>query len=64
VIDLAYLAPQGCRDVLESSEAPVVLSHASPRRAFGGDARRIMEATAKKDGVIGITAFNQPDLAA
>jgi membrane dipeptidase len=72
VIDLAHLAPQGCWDVLELSEAPVVLSHASPRRAFRGDpadptgdaARRLIEAIAAKGGVVGIIAYNQPDLAA
>jgi membrane dipeptidase len=70
-IDLAHLAPRGCWDVLELSEAPVVLSHASPRRAFRGDpageggdeARRIMAKIAELGGVIGIIAYNQPDLA-
>jgi membrane dipeptidase len=69
VIDLAHLAAKGCWDVLEMSEAPVVLSHSSPRRAFGNkqtgaEMRRIMEAIAKKGGVIGIIAWDQPDLAA
>ncbi|HKG24969.1 MAG TPA: membrane dipeptidase [Thermomicrobiales bacterium] len=68
VIDLAHLAPKGCWEVLEQSEAPVILSHSSPRRAFGGesgdDTRRMMEALAKKGGVIGIIAWDQSDLAA
>lgn len=69
VIDLAHLAAKGCWDVLAMSEAPVVLSHASPRRAFrndaaGDEARRIMAAIAEKGGVIGIIAWDQPDLAA
>jgi membrane dipeptidase len=69
VIDLAHLAVSGCWDVLALSEAPVVLSHSSPRRAFGNDQtgdemRRIMEAIATKGGVIGIIAWDQPDLAA
>jgi membrane dipeptidase len=72
VIDLAHLAPQGCWDVLELSEAPVVLSHASPRRAFAAvpdreradELRRIMARIAERGGVIGIIAYNQPDLAA
>lgn len=69
VIDLAHLAAKGCWDVLELSEAPVVLSHSSPRRVFhneqtGDEMRRIMEAIAKKGGVIGIIAWDQPDLTA
>jgi membrane dipeptidase len=68
VIDLAHLAPKGCWDVLELSDAPVVLSHASPRRVFrgdpsGSDALKMMERLAKGGGVIGIIAFDQPDLA-
>jgi membrane dipeptidase len=70
VIDLAHLAPQGCLDVLELSEAPVILSHGSPRRLFRGDqsgegtdtARRVMEGIVTKGGVIGIIAWDQPDL--
>ena len=38
IIDLAHLAPEGCFEVLELSDRPVVLSHASPRRAFRDDA--------------------------
>jgi membrane dipeptidase len=69
VIDLAHLALKGCWEVLELSEAPVVLSHSSPRRAFrndaaGEDTRRMMETLAGKGGVIGIIAWDQPDLAA
>jgi membrane dipeptidase len=67
VIDLAHLAPKGCWEVLELSEAPVVLSHSSPRRAFRGesqaDNRRTMEGIVQKGGVIGIIAWDQPDLA-
>ncbi|MER3437708.1 MAG: hypothetical protein C4346_09055 [Chloroflexota bacterium] len=70
VIDLAHLAPQGCWEVVERSEAPVILSHARPRRLFRGDpagngeaeARRMIEAIAAKGGVIGIIAYDQPDL--
>jgi membrane dipeptidase len=70
VIDLAHLAPQGCWEVIELSEAPIILSHASPRRLFRGDpsgngeaeARRMIEAIAAKGGVVGIIAYDQPDL--
>ncbi|MCC6792120.1 MAG: membrane dipeptidase [Thermomicrobiales bacterium] len=71
VIDLAHLAPKGCWEVLERSEAPVLLSHASPRRAFRGDgvynstgdeSKRLMEAIAAQGGLIGIIAWSQPDL--
>jgi membrane dipeptidase len=70
VVDLAHLASRGCWEVLDLSEAPVVLSHASPRRIFRDEAtgdsagRRLLEAIAAKDGVVGIIAYNQPDLAA
>jgi membrane dipeptidase len=73
VIDLAHLAPQGCWEVLELSEAPVILSHARPRRAFrgdptanggGDDAKKLVEAIAATGGLVGIIAWSQPDLAA
>jgi len=72
VIDLAHLAPQGCLDVIELSDAPIVLSHCSPRRhLFRGDpagggtdelARRVVEGVAKTGGLVGTIAWNQPTL--
>jgi membrane dipeptidase len=76
VIDLAHLNQPGCWEVLALSEAPVVLSHTSPRRYFpakptesplypsivGDRARALMDAIAEKGGVIGIIAWNQADL--
>ena len=74
VIDLAHLNPAGCWEVLERSEAPVVLSHTSPRRYFPDDAkasplypdivddrsRALLDAIAANGGVVGIIAYNQP----
>jgi membrane dipeptidase len=76
VIDLAHLNTAGCWDVLERNEAPVVLSHTSPRRYFpdvpqtsslypdivDDRSRALLDAIAEKGGVIGIIAYNQPDL--
>jgi membrane dipeptidase len=76
VIDLAHLNPAGSWEVLERSEAPVVLSHTSPRRYFPEDAkasqlypdivddrsRALLDAIAANGGVVGIIAYNQPDL--
>ena len=72
VIDLAHLAPQGCLDVIALSDAPIVLSHCSPRRhLFRGDpagggtdalARAVVEGVAQTGGVVGIIAWNQPTL--
>lgn len=72
VIDLAHLAPQGCLDVIELSDAPIVLSHCSPQRhLFRGDpagdgsdalARTIVEGIARTGGVVGIIAWSQPTL--
>lgn len=78
VIDLAHLNQPGCWEVLELSDAPVVLSHTSPRRFFPTDprtsplypdivqdrARELLEAIAANGGIVGIIAYNQPDLAA
>lgn len=76
VIDLAHLSQPGCWEVIALSEAPVVLSHTSPRRVFPRDpstsplypgivtdrAHELMEAIAATGGVIGIIAYDQPDL--
>jgi membrane dipeptidase len=72
VIDLAHLSSLGCLDVIALSDAPIVLSHCSPRRhLFHGDpagggsdelARRVVEGIAKTGGVVGIIAWNQPTL--
>lgn len=58
LIDMAHLAPAGVRDVLELSDAPVVVSHANcaalwPHRRNLTDAQ--LEAIAKKGGVLGVT---------
>ena len=76
VIDLAHLNMAGCWEVLERSESPVVLSHTSPRRYFPEDpstsplypdviddrSRALLDAMARNGGVVGIIAYNQPDL--
>ncbi|MGH2613819.1 MAG: dipeptidase [Thermomicrobiales bacterium] len=76
VIDLAHLNPAGCWEVLERSEAPVVLSHTSPRKYFTEKptesplypdivderSRALLDAIAANGGVVGIIAYNQPDL--
>ena len=72
VIDLAHLAPQGCLDVIALTDAPIVLSHCSPRRhLFRGDpagggtdalARAVVEGIAETGGVVGIIAWSQPTL--
>jgi membrane dipeptidase len=76
VIDLVHLNPAGSWEVLERSEAPVVLSHTSPRRYFPDDAkaspmypdivddrsRALLDAIAANGGVVGIIAYNQQDL--
>jgi membrane dipeptidase len=76
VIDLAHLNPAGSWEVLERSEAPVVLSHTSPRRYFPDEAkispmypdivddrsRALLDAIAANGGVVGIIAYNQPNL--
>jgi membrane dipeptidase len=75
VIDLAHLNIRGCWEVLALSEAPVVLSHCGTRRYFAprqetpGEAgvrpaAELLEAIAANGGVIGIIAYNQPDLTA
>jgi membrane dipeptidase len=78
VIDLAHLNMAGCWEVLERTEAPVVLSHTSPRRYFPEDptasplypdivddrSRALLDAIAAKGGVVGVIAYNQPDLGA
>jgi len=76
VIDLAHLNQPGCWEVLGLTEVPVVLSHTSPRRFFPADprssplypdvvqdrARELLEAIAANGGVVGVIAYNQPDL--
>ena len=76
VIDLAHLNLAGCWDVVGLTDAPVVLSHCSPRRNFPDDpkssplypdlvdetSRPLMDAIAKTGGVIGIIAYSQPTL--
>jgi membrane dipeptidase len=67
LIDMAHLAPAGVEDVLEVSEAPVVVTHGNcydlwpgshevpwPRRRSLTDAQ--LEAIAAKGGVVGVTA--------
>jgi membrane dipeptidase len=77
VIDLAHLNLAGCWEVVERSEAPVVLSHSSPRRSFPEDpatspyypdivderSRPLLDAIAGTGGLVGIIAWDQPDLA-
>jgi membrane dipeptidase len=76
VIDLAHLNVTGRWEVIERSEAPVVLSHTSPRRNFPEDpttsplypdivderSRSLLDAIAGTGGVVGIIAYDQPDL--
>lgn len=76
VIDLAHLNQAGCWEVLGLSEAPVVLSHTSPRKYFPENpkvsplypdvvddrSRALLDAIAAKGGVVGIIAYNQPDI--
>lgn len=78
VIDLAHLNPAGGWEVLERSEAPVVLSHTSPRKYFTENpresplypdivderSREMLDAIAENGGMVGIIAYNQPDLEA
>ncbi|HET7094042.1 MAG TPA: membrane dipeptidase, partial [Thermomicrobiales bacterium] len=63
-------------DVLALSEAPVILSHTSPSKYFPDDpkaspmypdivddrSRALLDAIAENGGVVGIIAYNQPDL--
>ena len=58
VVDIAHLAPAGVRDVLATSEAPVVASHANahalcpvPRNLSDEQ----LEGVAKTGGVVGVT---------
>lgn len=76
VIDLAHLNVAGSWEVVERSEAPVVLSHSSPRKYFPADptssplypdivderSRPLLDAIAGTGGLVGIIAYNQPDL--
>ncbi len=78
VIDLAHLNVAGCWEVVERSEAPVVLSHSSPRKYFPENpvssplypdivderSRPLLDAIAGTGGMVGIIAYNQPDLEA
>ena len=67
VLDLAHLAPAGVRDVLEISDAPVVVTHGNCHAVWPGDhqvrwphRRNLtddqLEAIAAKGGVVGVTA--------
>jgi membrane dipeptidase len=76
VIDLAHLNVSGSWEVVKRSEAPVVLSHCSPRKYFPEDpttsplypdivderSRPLLDAIAETGGLVGIIAYNQPDL--
>lgn len=78
VIDLAHLNVAGSWEVIERSEAPVVLTHSSPSKYFPDDptqsplypdivtdrSRPLLDAIANTGGLVGIIAYNQPDLAA
>ena len=78
VIDLAHLNVPGCWEVIERSEAPVILSHTSPSKYFPDDptqsalypdivtdrSRPLLDAIANTGGLVGIIAYNQPTLAA
>jgi len=59
LLDMAHLSPAGVRDVLELSEAPVIVTHANcaalcphPRNLTDTQ----LEAVASKGGVVGVTA--------
>jgi len=77
VIDLAHLNVAGSWEVIERSEAPVILSHTSPSKYFPDDptqsslypdivtdqSRPLLDAIANTGGLVGIIAYSQPDLA-
>lgn len=74
VIDLAHMNLRGCWEILERSEAPVVLSHArattlaTPRPTTPHDQdleapRAMWEAIARSGGLVGIIAYSQPTIA-
>jgi len=59
LIDLAHLNPAGVEDVLDRTQAPVVISHTNPRRFYdiernSSDAQ--MQAVAERGGVVGISS--------
>lgn len=76
VVDLAHLNQQGFWEVLETSQAPVVLSHRSARLLFPlkpedsamhpaldvSRGRERLEALARNGGVFGIIWYGQKDL--
>lgn len=76
VIDLAHLNQVGFWEVLELTQAPVILSHSSPRFLFpaGGQSnpryrgldlsrsRERLEAIAANGGLIGVIFYNQANL--
>lgn len=78
IIDLAHLNVPGCWEVIERSQAPVVLTHTSPSRYFPNDptqsslypdivtdsSRPLLDAIANTGGMVGIIGYSQPDLAA
>lgn len=68
VIDIVHLALPGIYELLEITDAPVVLSHTSPTRGFYPDyhgeanTRKLLEAIAKNGGVVSIIGYNQKSL--
>jgi membrane dipeptidase len=75
VIDLAHMADVGYWEILELSQAPVILSHARIREVSSGyrapltelDPQRgisKLQALAAKGGVVGVIFWNQPDIEA
>jgi len=59
LIDLAHLNPAGVEEVLERTQAPLVISHTNPRRFYdiernSSDAQ--MQAVAERGGVVGISS--------
>jgi membrane dipeptidase len=74
VIDLAHMNLRGSWEIVERSDAPVVLSHArttaltdgAPSRPHDGglaSPRALWEAIAAKGGLVGIIAYSQPTIA-
>jgi len=73
VVDLAHMNLRGSWEIVQASEAPVVLSHARAAALTAahnpatpdsdlGSPRALWEAIAEKGGIIGIIAYNQPTI--